>query len=136
MLLAGYVGGTKTQLALVEPAPQRPRLLAVHSYLTNAYPSFAAILDAFAGDVKAALRVDAVAAGVAGPVVGGTARLTNIDWDVNAAHIGAHLKAPRVRLLNDLEAMALGAGALGPEELVTLQRGTPRDDGTAAVIAA
>jgi glucokinase len=136
MFLAGDVGGTKTLLGLFEPAPARPRAVTVHSYVTNTYPSFTAILDAFARDVNAPIRVDAVAAGVAGPVVGGTARLTNIDWDVSAIEIGAHLKAPRVRLLNDLEAMALCAGVLGPEELVTLQHGTPRDDGNAAVIAA
>lgn len=94
------------------------------------------MLDAFARDVGAPVVVDAASAGVAGPVVGGTARLTNIIWDVNAAHIGAHLKTPRVRLLNDLEAMALGAGVLGPEEMVELQRGVPRDDGNAVVIAA
>jgi glucokinase len=41
-----------------------------------------------------------------------------------------------VDLLNDLEAMALGAGVLGPDETIELQRGVARDDGNAAVIAA
>jgi glucokinase len=136
MLLAGDVGGTKTLLGLFECATPRPRLVAVHTYLTNTFPSFNAILDAFAEDVEAPLRVDAVVAGVAGPVVGGTARLTNVIWDVNSAHIGAHLNTARVRLLNDLEAMALGAGVLGSDEIVELQRGVRRDDGNAVVIAA
>ena len=136
MLLAADVGGTKTLLGLFERAPRRPRPVAVHAYLTNEFTSFDAMLDAFARDVGAPVAVDAASAGVAGPVVGGTARLTNIAWDVNSAQIGAHLKTPRVRLLNDLEAMALGAGVLGPEELVELQRGVPRDDGNAVVIAA
>jgi glucokinase len=69
-------------------------------------------------------------------VVGDVARLTNIMWDVNGAHIAAHLKVPRARLLNDLEAMALGTGVLGPDEMVELQRGVRRDDGNAVVIAA
>jgi glucokinase len=136
MLLAGDVGGTKTLLGLFEPATPRPRLVAAHAYLTNSFPSFAAILDAFARDVGAPFVVDAAAAGVAGPVVGGVARLTNIIWDVNCAHVAAHLKAPRARLLNDLEAMALGAGVLGPDEMVELQRGVCRQDGNAVVIAA
>jgi glucokinase len=69
-------------------------------------------------------------------VVGGVARLTNIAWDVAAGSIAAHLNSTHVRLLNDLEAMALGAGVLTDDELLTLQAGTPRDDGNAAVIAA
>ena len=136
MLLAADVGGTKTLLGLFEPAAPRPRLVAAHAYLTNTFTSFDAILDAFARDVGTSFVVDAAVAGVAGPVVGGVARLTNIIWDVNCAHIAAHLKAPRARLLNDLEAMALGAGVLGPDEMVELQPGVRREDGNAVVIAA
>ena len=124
MLLAGDVGGTKTLLGLFERAAPRPRLVAARTYLTNQFTSFTAILDAFARDVGAPLVVDAAAAGVAGPVVGGVARLTNIDWDVDrAAHRHAPEDARACGLLNDLEAMALGAGVLGPDEMIELQRG-------------
>jgi glucokinase len=136
MLLAGDVGGTKTRLGLFERAPRRPKLVAIHTYLTNDYMSFGDILDAFTRDVNAPMVVDAAVAGVAGPVVGGKARLTNIEWDVSAAGIAARLNTPRVRLLNDLEAMALGATVLGPEEVVQLQAGIAREDGNAVVIAA
>jgi glucokinase len=136
MLLAGDVGGTKTLLGLFERAQPRPRLVVAHTYLTNGFTSFNQILDAFAADVGAAFVVEAAVAGVAGPVVGGVARLTNIAWDVDRAEIASHLKTGRVQLLNDLEAMALGAAVLGPEELLALQPGKPRSDGNAAVIAA
>ena len=136
VLLAGDVGGTKTRLGLFERAAPRPRRVAVHTYSTTQFTSFDAILDAFARDLGAPLIVDAVAAGVAGPVVGGVARLTNVDWGVDTAQIAAHVKRARVRLLNDLEAMALGAGVLGPDEMIALQRGVPRVDGNAVVIAA
>ena len=136
VLLAGDVGGTKTLLGLFERATPRPRRVAVHTYLTNQFTSFAAILEAFARDLGAPLVVDAVAAGVAGPVVGGVARLTNVGWNIDTAEIAAHVKRARVRLLNDLEAMALGAGVLGPDEMIALQPGVPRADGNAVVIAA
>lgn len=123
-------------LGLFERARPRPRLVVAHTYLTNEFTSFNQILDSFAADVGAAFVVEAAAAGVAGPVVGDVARLTNIDWDIARAEIASHLKTGRMQLLNDLEAMALGAAALGPEELLELQRGTPRSDGNAAVIAA
>jgi glucokinase len=94
------------------------------------------ILDAFTRDVRDPFVVDAAAAGVAGPVVGGRARLTNIEWDVSSAEIAARLNTSRVRLLNDLEAMALGTTVLAPDEVVQLQAGMAREDGNAAVIAA
>ena len=136
MLLAGDVGGTKTQLGLFERATPRPRLIAAHTYPTDHFTSFSEILDAFVRDLRAPVVVEAVAVGVAGPVVGGTARLTNITWDVDVAHIAARLGTSRAALLNDLESMAHAAGVLGQEEMVQLQQGTPRDDGNAAVIAA
>jgi glucokinase len=136
MLLAGDVGGTKTLLGLFERAIPRPRLVVVHTYPTNQFASFDAILQAFARDVGGPPVVDAMAAGVAGPVIGGVGRLTNIIWDISCGHISERLKTSHVQLLNDLEAMALGAGVLAPGETVALQPGVPHEDGNAAVIAA
>ena len=136
MLLAGDVGGTKTLLGLFDRAHPRPRLVVAHTYPTNEFHSFNQILDSFAADVGSGFVVEAAAAGVAGPVIGDVVRLTNVDWDIARTHIASHLKTDRVQLLNDLEAMALGAPVLGPEELLELQRGTPCSDGNAAVIAA
>lgn len=136
MLLAVDVGGSKTRLGLFEPAPRRPRPVAIRTYLTNDHAGFGDLLDAFTREVHTPFAVDAAVAGVAGPVVGGTARLTNVDWQISAGDIAARLHTPRVRLLNDLEAMALGAGVLDPGELAQLQRGVAGEVGSAAVIAA
>ena len=136
VLLAGDVGGTKTLLGLFESGDPRPRPIAVHAYLTSAFESFTEILDAFAREVNRPFTVDAAAAGVAGPVVGNTARLTNIAWDVSAAEMTSRFGTPRVGLLNDLEAMAASAGVLTADELLILQDGMPSTDGNAAIIAA
>ena len=136
MLLAGDVGGTKTLLGLFERTDRRPVPVAMHRYATNAYGSFTAILEQFAADVGAPAAIDCAAIGVAGPVVGTRARLTNIVWDINAAELTAAFGTPRVQLLNDLEATAYGVGVLAPDEIVVLQEGIPRADGNAAVIAA
>jgi glucokinase len=136
MLLAGDVGGTKTLLGLFDRADRRPRPIVSHAYPTNDFPSFTAILDAFARDVHQPFALDAAAVGVAGPVVANTARLTNIAWDVTAAQITERFGTPRVRLLNDLEAMAGSVEVLEGEEIATLQEGIARGDGNAAVIAA
>jgi glucokinase len=136
MLVAGDVGGTKTLLGLFDAADRRPAALATHSYVTSDYESFTAILDAFVRDVGRTMKVDAVAVGVAGPVIDGRAALTNITWDVSEADIAARLQTPRVRLMNDLEAMANSVEVLRADEVLVLQEGTPRADGNAAVIAA
>jgi glucokinase len=136
VILAGDVGGTKTLLGLFDAADPRPRAVAIEAYVTNAFPSFTAILDAFARDVGGAFAVDAAAAGVAGPVVANRARLTNITWDIAADEIAARFGTPRVRLLNDLEAMANSADVLTSDEVVLLQEGVMRSDGNAVVIAA
>jgi glucokinase len=136
MLLAGDIGGTKTLLGLFDEARPRPRLVTQRSYETNAFDSFSAILDAFARDVGLSFPVSAAAAGVAGPVIGDRAALTNIDWDISSAEIADRCSTGGVRLLNDLEAMANSIEVLAEDELVVLQAGVPRPDGNAVVIAA
>jgi glucokinase len=136
MILAGDVGGTKTLLGLFQRAGRRPQLVTRRSYVTNSYDSFPAILDAFARDVGGSLSIEAAAVGVAGPVIGDHAALTNIGWDIGCAEIAARFTMSRVRLLNDLEAMATSVDVLTEDEVVVLQEGAPRTNGNAAVIAA
>ena len=136
MILAGDLGGTKTLLGLFDRAEPRPRDIISHTYPTQRFNSFTEIVDAFAADVGQAIRVDAVAVGVAGPIVDKKARLTNIAWNISVAEITRRLDTPHVALLNDLEAMAYSVAVLEGDELVTLQTGAPRIHGNAAVIAA
>ena len=136
MLLAGDVGGTKTLLGLFDAADPRPTELATHTYVTTDFNNFTDILEAFAAEIGHAISVDAVAIGVAGPVVAGRAALTNITWDISVEEISARLVTKRVRLLNDVEAMANSVAVLAPDEVLVLQPGLACDDGNAAVIAA
>jgi glucokinase len=136
MILAGDVGGTKTLLGLFAPADPRPDPIVVHTYDTDAYSSFTAILDAFAHDVGAPMGIHAAALGVAGPVIGASARLTNITWDIAASEVTAKFGTRRVQLMNDLEALANSVDVLEGDEIAVLHEGLARTDGNAAVIAA
>ena len=136
MLLAGDVGGTKILLGLFERGDPRPTPVAVRGYETAAFGGFGDVLDTFAHDVRQPVRIDAAAIGVAGPVVGQAATLTNVGWTVTVDEIATRLDLPRVRILNDLEAMAASIGLLTEDEMTILQTGAPRADGNAAVIAA
>ena len=136
MFLAGDVGGTKTLLGLFERGNPRPIEVTSRSYTTNDYASFGEILDAFIRDTAITASIEAVTLGVAGPVVAGRAKLTNIVWDIATAELEQRFHTRRAHLLNDLEAMANSVDALTPDEFVLLQEGVARADGNAAVIAA
>ena len=136
MILAGDIGGTKSNFALFEPAgpgrPGAPRGEA--TFPTDGFPSFAAILDAYRS--KNAGAITAAAFGVAGVVDGGFARGTNLPWEIDAAHAARALGIARVSLMNDLVATGHAVPALGPGDLDTLQAGHVSLEGNAALIAA
>jgi glucokinase len=69
-------------------------------------------------------------------VVGDRAMLTNVGLHVAADEVGVRFGARRAVLLNDLEAMASAIDVLAPDELASLQEGTPLENGNVAVIAA
>jgi glucokinase len=75
--------------------------------------------------------------GVAGAVVSGQVRATNLPWRVSEAGLSAELKIPRVRLINDLEAAAHGVIALSDRtSLLTLQAGSPPPEHRALALVA
>jgi glucokinase len=133
MLLAGDIGGTKTDLAVfsAEHGPRAP--IAQKRFPSRDYPSLEAIAREFIAEVH--LPVTHASFAVAGPVVGGTASLTNLPWIIEEALLQAALELERVSLLNDVEATAVAVPSLQPTELHTLRKGTPVPGGAIAVIA-
>jgi glucokinase len=137
MLLAGDVGGTKTLLGLFAGAPDRPRPIEIGEFVTLEYEALESMVQEFlAAQNIDPRRIEAACFGVAGAVTGQLARLTNVPWLVDAAAVEEAFPFKRVRILNDLEALAHGVTVLEPAELKTLQVGVPLADGNAAVIAA
>src|SRR5712692_4728262 len=93
MLLAGDIGGTKTAIGVFseETGPHTPLAEAeVHS---ADYPSLEAIAREFLK--KTGLQVDRACFGVAGPVLAGQVKITNLPWIVDQASLAKdlHLKA-------------------------------------------
>src|SRR5262249_35185261 len=80
MLVAGDIGGTKTDLAIysIESGPRVP--LAETEVHSADYPSLQAAVADFLADVK--LSVDVGSFAVAGPVIAGHAKTTNLPWGV------------------------------------------------------
>ncbi len=136
MLLAGDVGGTKTFVGLFERAATRPVTVDIKTFSTQQYASLGDIIDAYLVGLPAVPRLDAACFGVAGPVIEGTATLTNVPWQISAADVVQRFGVRHVGLLNDLESMAYSVAVLEPDELAIIQRGVPRIAANAAVIAA
>jgi glucokinase len=135
MLLAADVGGTKALLGLFDPAGDRPSPRVVREYATLDFDGLDELVATFI-DETGTRGIAAVCIGVAGPVSGLRARLTNVPWIADAAPIADRLPDARVRLINDLEAMAYGVPVLRPHELKMLQAGAAAPGGNAALIAA
>jgi glucokinase len=133
MLLAGDVGGTKTDLAIISPSAG-PRAPLARAELPSArYPSLAALVRAFLATVD--LPVERACFDVAGPVIRGRAKITNLPWEVEEEQLARELGLASVCLLNDLEAIAYAIPRLGPDDLRTLNPGEPDPAGALAVIA-
>jgi glucokinase len=137
MLLAGDIGGTKTLLGLFQRAPARPVPVDVQSFVTSRYPSLVLMVEEFLRQQPAGRpSVEAASFGVAGPVIDDEAELTNVGWRVDGRAVAVALGLGRVRLLNDLVAIAHSVAVLDSHELHVLQAGVPNLSGNAGLLAA
>jgi glucokinase len=80
--------------------------------------------------------LEAACFGVAGPVIDGRSSITNLPWVIDERSLAVTMGVPRVKLLNDLQAMALGLLRLGPEEWLELNPDAEPATGNRAVLAA
>ena len=133
MILAGDVGGTKTHLALYEPAASVRAPVLERRLPSREYASIEALVHEFLAGAPA--RPSRAVLGIAGPVVEQHVEATNLPWDIRATALSAELGGVPVLLINDLEATAWGLPLLEGNEIETLHPGTPRP-GNRALIAA
>ena len=131
--LAGDIGGTKTNLAIFSPEAGPLAPLAEATFPSGRYPSLEALVQEFLTQVN--LKVTRASFGVAGPVVAGQSRITNLPWVMDELQLQEALGLSGVRLLNDLEAIANGVPSLEPADLHTLNVGERASEGAIAIIA-
>jgi glucokinase len=134
MILSGDIGGTKSQLALFDPAGEILKPQVVKSFVSRAYGSLNELVEELLAEHR--VSISGAAFGIAGPIVDGRSKLTNLGWDVDSRDVAALLDLETVGLLNDLEATAYGTLRLQEGEKVTLQTGTRQKNRPIAVIAA
>lgn len=134
MLLAGDIGGTKTVLALISEELGVRNPVRIAAFPSASYQSFEAVIADFLADIDIDL-VTSASFGVAGPVLDGKVKVTNLPWTVDAEGISRSVDIKHVFLLNDLESIASSIPHLQPEDLATINVGDLEDGGAIAVIA-
>ncbi|MBN2123506.1 MAG: glucokinase [Deltaproteobacteria bacterium] len=133
MILAGDIGGTKTHIGLFQQGKRRPRLRVLETYPSRAATGLDELVNAFLKDHPS--RIAAACFGVAGPVVNGVCRTTNLPWMVSEARIARVIRGERVLLLNDLAATAWALPLLSGRELHALNRPRPKKDQNSVLLA-
>ncbi len=150
MILAGDIGGTKTNLALYEWTTDRVEPVRLESFPSGEYQTLEDILvefltppskpsatvsqvtEEYSGNKQASTqsiapinKLTAACFGIAGPIIDNRCQTTNLPWVIDGAAIATRFEIPRVQLLNDLEATAYGILWLRPDELESLNAGNP-----------
>jgi glucokinase len=131
MLLAGDIGGTKTNLALYSPESGLiPTAQA--TFKSKGYASLQEVAVQFLSESSAS--VDLAVFGVAGPVLNGESTTTNLPWTIRESELEEALGLEEAKLLNDLEATAYGIPHLSAQDLFALNDAEP-ESGTKVVVA-
>jgi glucokinase len=132
-VLVGDIGGTKTILAVfsTERGPHEP--VFRKTYSSGHYDTF----ERMVADFVAECAIEAARAcfGVAGPIVDGRARLTNLTWVVDAPALRSLFGWSDVTLLNDMQSVGYSIPVLQVDDLWTLSAGVPVQGGSIAVLA-
>ncbi|RJE83505.1 glucokinase [Paracoccus onubensis] len=121
--LLGDVGGTNARLAIARDGVIDNT--TVTRFRGDDFSSFDDVMRQYL-DQQGNPRINSVCIAVAGPVSGGTAELTNRDWNFSEDRLARLTNADRVRLINDLTALGYATPALRGDGLAILRK-APED---------
>ena len=135
MILAGDLGGTKANLAVFQEKAGGLEPVRIETFPSQEFGSLEEIVTRFLKPEPPG-AIGCACFGVAGAIIDGRARLTNLHWDVQRESLAGVLRS-EVYLLNDMQASAYGMLHLKPGERFELNAATePAPRGNIAVIAA
>jgi glucokinase len=134
LILAGDIGGTKTNLGLFEEQNGSLKQIQETRYPSREHAGLEEIVSDFLKTTGA--KPTAAGFGIAGPVVDHRVHTGNLPWIVDGEKLASLLGLKTVALLNDLEAAGYGTSLMTPADLETLYTGTPSQKTPRVVIAA
>lgn len=123
MLLVGDIGGTKTDLALFSITDEKfitgkPQPETQATFRSNDFASLEEVIQAFLSHQN--VTIHRAVFGVAGPVIDGQSKVTNLAWRISEARLQDFLRIPVTKLLNDLEAIGHAIPYLTDQDLAPL----------------
>ncbi len=133
LVLAGDVGGTKTNLGVLGLRENKPEIRVMESYASQAASSLEDLVHRFLDEHPASIT--SACFGIPGPVIKGLSKTTNLPWVVSEDRIKDHFGLDKVRLVNDLAATANSVPVLQESALSSLNPGKPNLGGTIGLIA-
>ncbi|MEX1201194.1 MAG: glucokinase [Methylophaga sp.] len=133
-LLAADIGGTKT---LLQISSVDGKVLFNKRFVSSDFARFDDLLAGFLNSLPTNyLPIDSACLAVAGPIIGRTAKVTNLPWQIDADVLCRTLPLQQVMLINDFAAVGEGIACLNSEDLTVLQAGKPDLSAPRAVIGA
>ena len=133
LVLAGDIGGTKTNLGLFSRGKRRPVAKVIETYPSREAPHLESIIERFLNRHRASIK--SACFGIAGPVINGRSQTTNLPWDVSEVKIKKRFKWSQVGLINDLTATAYAIPFLNSRELFFLNKAKARKEQNLALVA-
>lgn len=110
--LVADVGGTNTRVALARDGGIDRG--SIRRFANAGAPGLGAILEGYLAEAGKP-AIDGACVAVAGPVEGGEARLTNLDWSIGRDGIAAATGARRIAVINDLQAQGHALGHIAAD---------------------
>jgi glucokinase len=134
VIIAGDIGGTKTNLALFS---EKEGYDPIHfaTYPSKNYPDLYTVVSEFISSFKNPYKIEKACFAIAGPIVENVCKTTNLPWIVDGFALSEKLNIPTVYLLNDLEANTWAMDILPAVSLVQLYEGRKPHIGNRAVVS-
>ncbi len=128
--LLADIGGTKARFAVFGDS----QLGAVETLATRDYPNAIEGIRHFLGR-QHNHGIDRAVIAAAGPVEDGRCKLTNAPWIIDGSRLAQDLGLRTVKVVNDLEALAVAVPSFVPSDLAAIGCGQEVASGPVAVIA-
>ncbi len=134
MILSGDAGGTKTELALFKNTNGKLQQVISEKYISKDFSGLSKIIESFLKGTDH--KIESACIGIAGTVIDGIGRSTNLPWILDERHLASDLNIETFKLANDLEIIAKAVTVLEQKDVITIYDGDgKKKEGNKVVLA-
>lgn len=135
-ILVADIGGTNARLAIAQLSASEgaPKLTDFAAFPCADYSELEAVLAAYKLTLNSGGLPKRACLAVAGPIIGQTAHITNLGWQIDASQLERAFGFDSLHLVNDFTALARSTPTLGDRDLLTLRDHPPVAGGPVSVM--